>query len=209
MNTNESEYQFRFASWCASTATRTSRNCRFTAEVGQSIIRETPSLFGLRLGWENLPNPKYFDDWHCKEREKVISKSKEILGPDSKAKFTHGVAAKLINVYMKSLFLASIQENISDQNIAKRNAIHPPIDRVLGIELLKMGRNPSTLSNSNNEQATRIRDKRSTWSMLYGYRSIGWSNFDSEQYQKVIEAIRYVTKHEGLWTIEEYWTGYQ
>jgi hypothetical protein len=70
-------------------------------------------------------------------------------------------------------------------------AIHPPIDKVLLDELYK----------------SNIVQQKLEWQRA---RIIKWSKLDSEEYERVISAIKEtVPPKEGLWTIEKYWQGYQ
>jgi hypothetical protein len=40
-------------------------------------------------------------------------------------------------------------------------------------------------------------------------RQIRWSNFNSEQYETVINNIRASMPNQALWEVEQYWRGYQ
>ena len=40
-------------------------------------------------------------------------------------------------------------------------------------------------------------------------RQIRWSNFDSEQYEKVIKNIRASMPNQALWEVEKFWQGHQ
>jgi hypothetical protein len=80
--------------------------------------------------------------------------------------FSHGVAAKLINIYLKSIYVCG-----SNYNDPKVKAIHPPIDSVLLDALYKQN----------------IAGKRKEWQSA---RKARWSKLNSVQYQKVISAIK-------------------
>jgi hypothetical protein len=99
--------------------------------------------------------------------------------------FTHGLAAKLINVYLKVAFV-----NTAYAACPNVVALHPPIDRELlsGLIESKLG-------------------TPKTWRR---FRNTAWSKFDSATYQAVIDAVRSAlpTGH-ALWAIEEHWKGYQ
>ncbi|WP_420789083.1 hypothetical protein ACOI2Q_18400 [Shewanella algae] len=95
------------------------------------------------------------------------------------------MAAKLINIYLKSIFVCS-----NDHDNKKVKAIHPPIDSVL---LDALYRNAS--------------GKRSEWQAA---RKARWSKLTSAQYQAIIDAIKStISDEKGLWEIEEFWQGYQ
>ena len=130
---------------------------------------------------ENLPMPDQFNKNHRQWRQNVI-KAAETEG----LLFTHGVAAKLINVYLKSAFLCPHLS--TDERVMR---IHPPIDSVLLDSLYKND----------------IGKKKAEWQKA---RSIRWSKLDSSEYESLIAAIReFIPEDEGLWTIEEHWQGFQ
>ena len=100
--------------------------------------------------------------------------------------FTHGVAAKLINIYLKAGFVCGGQDN--DPRV---QALHPPIDRLLLEELYRND----------------IGGLRGEWGQA---RKIRWSKFTSKQYETVIASIRSALGvNVPLWHIEKYWRGYQ
>ena len=175
------EHIHRFASWAASTGARASKKCRFKVEQGKEII-ENSGLYEICKNINNLPIAKEFDSFHLKIRNNMITEAKKNNLPN----FTHGVAAKLINIYMKAIFINSKQYNVN-----KIKCIHPPIDRILLNELYK----------------SNVDFKKEIWNK---YKKIGWSNFDNHDYQNLIDNIKHVTpKNDGLWTIEKYWQGFQ
>lgn len=99
--------------------------------------------------------------------------------------FGDGIAAKLINVYLKGAFVCAGHE--FHPNVA---ALHPLIDSLLLKSLLdghKEGGN-------------------GVWKKANKAR---WSKFDSEQYEEVIIAIRLLQAGKPLWQVEEHWRGYQ
>ena len=95
---------------------------------------------------------------------------------------SHGVAAKLINLYLKIIYICG-----SYKNENRINYIHPPID--------------SLLLDSLYEQ--KIGKDISIW------RNFKWSKMESKEYQKVIDGIKNLNLRKGLWSIEEYWIGHQ
>ena len=99
--------------------------------------------------------------------------------------FSYGVAAKLINLYMKGMFC-----NVFQYDNPSVKTIHPPIDR----ELLKM------------LYIKNVAGEKKFWKY---YENKGWSNFTMDEYQKVINKIKTIITEDGLWTIEKYWKGYQ
>ncbi len=173
------EHRHRFAAWAASRAASV-KGCRFKVAQGKEII-ELSGLMEIGKSISNLPEPTDFDVNHREWRNSVIQ-----VAQKHQHTFTHGVAAKLINVYLKSIFVCGKQYD--DPRI---KAIHPPIDSVL----------LDALYNKN------IGGLRADWQVV---RAIRWSKLSSEQYEHLIECIRKVVPlQNGLWRIEEYWQGYQ
>ena len=91
--------QHRFAAWAAATAARVSPKCRFKAGDGVAILEGLG--FGPGYGKpDKLPLPSRFDNQHRKWRVKAIK-----LAKARRIGMSHGVAAKLINFYLKSRFI--------------------------------------------------------------------------------------------------------
>ena len=170
----------RLAAWAAATAASSAKGKRFSVAAGVTLI-EAAGLHRLVGSPGNLPEPSQMDAAHCTWREAVI-------GAASRAGlnfFTHGLAAKLINVYLKVVFVNTAYA--SDLRVA---ALHPPVDRELLKGLAKSGRGAPR-----------------TWRTL---RDAAWSKFDSDTYQEAIDAIRAaLLPGQPLWAIEEHWQGYQ
>ena len=173
------EHKHRYNTWAASRAASTKR-CRFEVSLGKEII-ETIGLHLLISDPNTLPNPAQIDTAHREWRNAAIiaANGKGLQG------FSHGIAAKLINVYLKGVFVCGGHEGHA--NVI---ALHPPIDRLLLDELY--------LRN--------IGGLRSQWNIA---RKSRWSKFTSSQYEDVINAIRKVMGSSPLWRVEEYWRGYQ
>ena len=99
--------------------------------------------------------------------------------------FTHGVAAKLVNIYLKSRFVCG-----GHHAHARVAGLHPPIDSVL----------LSGLADAN------VGGHRKEWKQAARTR---WSKLGSDDYEQVIALIRQSLKGAPLWRIEEYWKGNQ
>lgn len=104
---------------------------------------------------------------------------------NSPEKINYGVAAKLINVYLKTILVCG-----GYHEHEKVKKIHPPIDRLLLTELAK--KDDSYL--------------KKIWKK---YAEKGWSKFDSADYQAVIRSVKDFVQLEALYTIESFWTGHQ
>ncbi|MGY3354822.1 hypothetical protein ACVWZK_001485 [Bradyrhizobium sp. GM0.4] len=182
-------HRHRFAAWCASTAASSSPNCRFSVEQGVRLI-ESCELQQLSQGWGMLPSASDFDASHRMWRERMIAVAPEIIESGEGRRFTAGVAAKLINCYLKPLYITGISElPLSPERRVLRDAIHPPVDRILLQTLAK--ENVGTLGPK--------------WRH---FASIGWSNFTHQQYEDVLDALKGVTNGR-LWAVEEHWGGYR
>lgn len=172
------EHSHRFAAWAAARAASTSSLCRFRVEQGKQILERAMHIQTTgALG--TLPQADRFDMRHRQWREGAITVARKQGLP-----FTHGIAAKLINVYLKSVYVCG---GLHDDPRVK--AIHPPIDSALLDTLYRED----------------IAGERKAWKEARDRR---WSKLDSAQYEALIAAIkRAVPGDQGLWTIEEYWPG--
>jgi hypothetical protein len=123
----------------------------------------------------------------CRFRVKVAKEIIAVIIAKEKGlnEFTHGIAAKLINIYLKGIFVCG--GHAAHPNV---EAIHPPIDSLLLEELYK-----------NN-----VGGLKKEWTIA---RKIRWSKFDSNQYEYVINLIRMTSNGSPLWKIESFWCGHQ
>ena len=173
------EHKHRLAAWAASTAAST-RLCRFKVYQGAWIL-EVCGFKDAFASPNDLPTPANIKLTHRDWRETVIYVAKE-----QGLIFTHGVAAKLINCYLKVRFVCG-----GHHNHERVRCLHPPIDRELLTELAK--------KNFGNEAKK--------WR---AFRDAGWSKFGSARYESVISLIRRkLSPDKTLWKIEEHWPGYQ
>jgi hypothetical protein len=173
------EHKHRYAAWAASRAAST-KTCRFEVLIGKEIIEEI-GLDKLISDPAKLPSPEKTDSEHRLWRETAIkaAENRGLVG------FGHGVAAKLINVYLKGAFVCAGHE--AHPNVV---ALHPPIDSLLLDELY--------LNN--------VGGLKKDWALA---RKLRWSKFDSSQYEAVIKSIRKSMSNSPLWKVESYWRGYQ
>jgi len=176
------EHTHRFAAWAASTAARASTKCRFTVADGTSILKES-NLYKVIDNPDQLPSVKSFDETHKIWRDEII-----IIAKKTELNFSHGVAAKLINCYLKAAFANAITTSHE-----KFKAVHPPVDRILLTALLKDPKLDFSLS------------------FVKPPRLPSWSTFSSDQYEEVISQIKRVLAYDplnpvnGLWEIEKWW----
>jgi hypothetical protein len=174
---NIEEHKHRFAIWAAGRAASTI-TARFTVEQGKHIL-EAIGLNRDLAHPDQLPSASRIDIAHRQWRMKAIKVAGRLGLP-----FTHGVAAKLINCYLKTRFVCGgFHEHPSVI------ALHPPIDSVLLAALA----------------AERVGGELALWRDAQKKR---WSKFDSEDYERVIESIRKALAGSPLWLIEEHWPGH-
>jgi hypothetical protein len=174
------EHKHRFSAWAAGRAA-TVNGCRFSVEQAKAIL-EGANLKQLLIGPDQLPDPRKIDVTHCEWRNAVVA-----AAMSQGLVFTHGVAAKLINIYLKAGFVCGGHE--TDPRV---QALHPPIDGLLLEELYRLD----------------VGGLRSEWSKA---RATRWSKFTSDQYENVISSIRAwaLGRNVSLWEVEQYWRGYQ
>ena len=179
------KHQHRFAAWAAGRAASV-KGCRFKVWQGKNLLEDI-GLNEVASSIENLPQADDFDAMHCEWRKNIINNAQNYKDKQGDAlKFTHGVAAKLINIYLKSIYVCS-----GNHNDPRIKVIHPPIDSILLDALYKQN----------------IGDRCEDWQAA---RRVRWSNLDSNQYQGVITAIKdIIPDGAGLWQVEKYWRGYQ
>jgi len=127
-----------------------------------------------------LPEPPAVDEEHRNWRTDLVRAAKS-----RKVPFTHGVAAKLVNVYLKSRFVCG-GHHAHD----RVKCLHPPIDSVLLASLAELN------VGGNAKMWRRAARKR-------------WSKFESQDYEQVVALIQRSLKRAPLWMIEEYWKGNQ
>jgi hypothetical protein len=170
---NIHEHTHRFAAWAAATGASASPRCRFTIEAGKAILERAGFDAKLRHP-KQLPSPARMDEVHLAWRKAVIREARKVG-----LEFTHGIAAKLINLYLKAKFTCG---GYADHpHVA---ALHPPIDSLL----LKA-------FNRTKPPTDRL--------------PVHWSTFDSLTYQEAIEALREAQKGVPLWAAESLWQGHR
>ncbi len=168
------DHRFRFAAWAAARAS--SRGVAgFTTEVAQEALAQS-GLQAMVAGVSALPEtPDRLDAAHGVWCEKVRASA------TPGACLTYGRAAKLVNVYLKTLFLSDFRTT-GKQTVV--DAVHPPIDRIL---LSNLGANEPT--------------HRTFWKKMHRK---GWTKFNRDDYTEVIAKVRDVTGGR-LWKIESHW----
>lgn len=194
MEYHPAEHKFRFAAWAASTAARSSRQvCTFPVSAGAQLLLRS-DLKWLSLGSHWLPRSRHgFDQTHQRWCNDILRLAQSEISKS----FTYGISAKLVNCYLKALFLQTMV-GLPFDPYTERNEIgwdtstrflHPPIDRVLMKEAARR---------SDNAMKRR-------WKQLIG---IGWSKFSHDDYADAIRLCREMVG-EDVVQIEACWTGFQ
>ena len=169
---------------------------------GVGLLKEA-DLEKLAKGFHYLKEVSEFDIWHDEKCEDLTKKAKEIFNDTNsgeKLGFTYGVAAKLLNCYLKTIFVTQFIDSLSATEKEKVSVIHPPIDRLL-INSIK---NKLHLIYADTE----MEEKRKFWNS----KDIqSWSLYEARDYKKVIGEIKQIQKkrNQPLWMIEAYWPGHQ
>jgi hypothetical protein len=176
-------HQHRLAAWVAATGATASPLCRFKVDKAVQIL-ETCGFNPIQLVCPNdLPIPSDIDEKHKQWREAVIQAAQQ----QNLKNFSHGIAAKLINCYLKVRFVCAGQHDH-----ARVKCLHPPIDAVLLKAL---------------SERKDVDCYQKQWRQFYLQR---WSKYGSDTYQDVINLIRLsLPIGEPLWKIEKFWAGHQ
>ncbi|WP_100644035.1 hypothetical protein [Alteromonas facilis] len=196
------------AAWAASTAANNSTKFRFSVELGKRLLMqcnlsETEFLERINLVQE-FTSQEEFDAWHNSFILEMLDESRvnEVItrfNLESKKSldcrnFTYGIAAKMLNVYLKVFFLGELG--------AKKFAdfIHPPIDRLLLEQLRKIDKEHFSFK------------KHDFPNHKLNSGVPAWTQLDNKQYSLIIQKIKqYLANQsvEGMWQIEFAWRGHQ
>ena len=212
------------AAWAASTAANQSQHYRFSVEggtemlllgaTGKIIHKTMPEEFIHHINKvKEIKDQKEFNDWHQgtiqnmrtgKDLDKVLQaenskkrKKKKLTNLLQPINMTYGIAAKILNVYLKVFYLGDFDSN--EKKFA--DFIHPPIDRLLLLELVRREGNSFKF------------DCEPFVNMSKADRMIpNWTLINEEEYKAIIKLIlEYINANdlEGLWRIEYAWRGHQ
>ena len=174
------EHQHRLAFWAAS---RGAMRVRANLDVyaGKALLEAC----GFLPNFSNpslLPAPQDIDQIHQGWRDTIKMEALNHHIPS----FTDGIAAKLINCYLKVRFVCA-----GHHLDIRVRSLHPPIDSLMFKKMAKAN----------------IGGEASAWRH---FNRVGWSNFDATQYQAIINLVRSSLNHgEPLWKAEEFWPGYR
>ena len=172
-------HKHRFSAWAASRAASV-KNCRFNVETGKEII-EACHLQNFVDNPNALPEPQQLDTQHRQWRESIVK-----AGQKFELNISHGIAAKLINMYFKSaLVCGGYHEDI------RVKALHPPIDSLILDSLIE-----------NN-----VGGYKKEWRK---FAKIRWSKLNCQEYEELIFKLRSCFGiNNGFWQVESHWQGYR
>jgi len=172
------QHNHLFATWTAGRAASV-KGGRFSVAQGRDILEACGFVSALSSP-DQLPQPSAIDSDHRLWRG-LAADYAENLG----LRMTHGIAAKLINVYLKSRFVSAGHH--FHPNVA---ALHPPVDRLLLEELAR-------------------RDFAGFATYWRRVSRRAWSKMSSEEYEDLIIKMRTGLHDAPFWRIEEFWKGSQ
>ena len=192
--------------WAASRAASQSKGFKFSVELGSKLL-----LFGKKGSQasdqefidyikqiENFNSQDDYDSWHHQTIVNMTSYTdelKQLLDKHNKSfnNYTYGIAAKILNCYLKVFFL----ESFGNQKFA--DFIHPPVDAIL---LKALRKEDEKLFNFKNSVFTNI-----------GVLKIPtWTRINENEYKEIIKLMKEflsIKGQNGLWKIESFWIGHQ
>ena len=183
------EHRFRFAAWAAARAVKklsAKKSTKNLTTILLDILRDKKIGFREISGKDNwLLEVDAFDIQHACWRNRIckLANKKQITHTDLNGKgMSHGQAAKLINVFIKTL-MPSDMYNIPPELRECWSKVHPPVDRDMLKEMDNCG-----FGNGNVH-----------WVEEYE----PWTQLTSCEYEKLINDIRLYEP--CLWKTERFW----
>lgn len=167
----------RFALWTAATAANTS-TCRFSVAMGSALLEQAQ----LPLSVAALPALEDIDAAHRAWRTTLVTAAQA----QGLAGFSHGIAAKLINIYCKTMFVCG---GHAENPVVAR--LHPPVDSLLLDRLYRLD-----IGGLAQQVWKPARDQR-------------WTRLSSTQYEAVIAGMVQACAGQPLWTMEQHWAGHR
>lgn len=141
-------------------------------EVVQSVLEKSGFPKALRELYESDPTAAQFDSWH----QDMVGHL-QVCFQDEGVVASYGQAAKVIAVYLKTVYIARYPES------PLAYVAHPPIDRIL-LQNIK---------------------KCKTTAVFTG--SLSWTKFGAAEYHAAVQYLREECENQPFWTIERYWIG--
>ena len=220
-------HKHRLSAWAAATAANNSTACRFDVLLGKRMLEaaahkmagekakkmpEEVLFLGEKPEVFHFKSQEEFNQWHEKAcsalldnqwLDGLLKDASERKKKDAKtltrSSFTYGIAAKLINVYLK-VYATPVCSKDAHPGF---RFIHPPLDALLFQSLRK-------LKDRNLDFSP---EKVNGLPMRSSYPRIpNWTQLEKKHYEEIIATITKFCQQEGmdgLWEIEKYWRGYQ
>ena len=192
--------------WAASRAASQSKGFKFSVELGSKLLllgkkgsqASDQEFIDYIKQIENFNSQDDYDSWHHQTILNMTSYTdelKQLLDKHNKSfnNYTYGIAAKILNCYLKVFFL----ESFGNQKFA--DFIHPPVDAIL---LKALRKEDKKLFNFKNSIFTNI-----------GVLKIPtWTRINENEYKEIIKLMKEflsIKGQNGLWKIESFWIGHQ
>jgi len=205
-NYNLDLHKHILSKWAASRAASQSKGFKFSVELGSKLLllgkkgsqASDQEFIDYVKQIENFNSQDDYDSWHHQTIVNMTSYTdelKQLLDKHNKSfsNYTYGIAAKILNCYLKVFFL----ESFCNQKFA--DFIHPPVDAIL---LKALRKEDKKLFNFKNSVFTNI-----------GVQKIPtWTRINENEYKTIIKLMKEFvsSKNEnGLWKIESFWIGHQ
>ena len=202
------------ACWGAASAASQSTLFKFSVEHGKQLIllakdgthSSETSFVAFIKSIENCSSQDDFDEWHSNAIENMLGgkgvdavfEKINVEKPKKSSKlnrqyYSYGIAAKLMNCYLKIFHLSSFG------HAQYGKYIHPPVDAILLKKLLEV-----------ESDLFSFQFKKS--SMYHDGSIPKWTSLDGHEYAMVISKIQTFIREQdagGLWKIEFAWIGHQ
>ena len=199
-------HKHTLSKWAASRAASQSKGFKFSVELGSKLLllgkkgsqASDQEFIDYIKQIENFNSQDDYDSWHHQTIVNMTSYTdelKQLLDKHNKSfnNYTYGIAAKILNCYLKIFFL----ESFGNQKFA--DFIHPPVDAIL---LKALRKEDKKLFNFKNSIFTNI-----------GVLKIPtWTRINENEYKEIIKLMKEflsIKGQNGLWKIESFWIGHQ
>ena len=198
------EHRFRFAAWAAARAVKklsAKESTEKLTTILTDILRDKKIGFHEISGKDNwLLEIDDFDTQHAYWRDRIckLANKKQIIHTDLDGEgMSHGQAAKLINIFIKTLMPPDMY-SLSSELRECWGAVHPPIDSIMLKNLDKCKQCKLTKIVECRCKSCRFIENAGKW------KEYTWTQLGSCDYENLIQNIK---KHEQtcLWKIERFW----
>ncbi len=194
------------ASWAASRAASQAKDFKFKVELGSNLlllgvdasITDDGSFITYIKQITKFDSQDEYDSWHSSTIKNMLTNEgdlkKLLIGNNKKYQhYSYGIAAKILNCYLKVFFI----ESFGKHKFA--DFIHPPIDALL---LGALKTEDSSIFNYNSPVFENIGVSGTP----------AWTRINESEYIEIISLIKNyvdIKNQMGLWKIEYAWKGHQ